>query len=796
MKAPRWSRRLPMPTSLAHVSGSAWRMAGRLFALGAIAAMGFAIAVGAFSAIHSEFTARDHWYDRGHIADLELRVATNQASRFPDFGTVPGVADYRTRMVETGSLQRKPSANPISLQIISDARDSSSPINKPILLHGRLLAPGDRHGVVIERSLAHYHHVGVGDTLRVDMGGRVVPLTVRGVVQDAEFLLAPVNPSLFVPGKGSAGVVYVDRQVMRDRFGFTPANSVLFHLAPGAHANTVRQAILDRAAAAHLRGGYTISRTEQFSYQFLNKDMGVFDVMLPVIVLVSALSSAFVTTFLMVQWVVRERQTLGVFMALGHPPGRLSGSFAVVFGALAAGSVVGGLVGAVVVGQGFIANFTTSIGLPAARLAFPPGYLLLGVLGVAAVFALAGGAAIRRVFTLSPRDAMRYATPTGRPGALGRWLGARMPTTWLRMSLRNVFRNRGVSLVTVVSVGLGFGITTAFFIAYSSFVGTSIDTVNRGTWDLAVDFNAPVGQATIGQLARQPGVRQVVPYDKGVAQTSHDGTRANLYIGGFDPAKPWQAETILSGHRLRPGDTDGMLLEQSTARKLGVGVGDRLTLNANGNSLTAHIVGVFSGALPGQADVPIHLYDRLGGLHGRVTGCFVRTDGAAGPVRSRLADRPDVQQVLSKQQITDQVLSVSGQVTGILQIGAVISICIAGLFVFACLGYTVLQRKSEYQELRLLGYSNRLITVIIMAEVLALGVAALVLAVPIGAVTAAYLNGRLSAAWFQVDTIITVKDYLTTFIPALVLLPLVALPIAWSVLREPLDTHLRTREIA
>jgi putative ABC transport system permease protein len=798
VKAPRWFRRLPMSTPLAHVSGSAWRMFARLFALGAIAAIGLAIAVGAFSAIDSVFSARDRWYEQGHVADLELRVAAADAGAFPDFGDVPGVADHRTRMVFTGSVRAGgPDSDPVSLLAISSVRDSAAPINSPTLVAGELLAPGDRQGAVVERSLQRYHDVNVGDTIEVDLGERVVPLTVRGVVEDAEFLLAPVNPSLFVPSKGSMGIAYVDRQVLGEQFGFEPVNSVLFRLAPGASESDVRQAVVDKAAASGLTGGYTVSSTEQFSYQFLEKDLAVFRIMLPVIVLVSALSALFVTTFLLVQWVVRERQTLGVFMALGHTPARLSRSFAAVFGALAAGAVVGGLLDAVLVGKVFVANFSTSIGLPAVPLTFTPRYVALGTLAVVVVFALAGAAAVRRVFLMSPRDAMRYTTPSGgKPGGFGRWIGSRLPTTWARMSLRNVFRNPLVSLVTVVSMALGFGITAAFFIGYTSFVGTSIDNVERGTWDLAVDFNGPVDQLALDGVAGAAGVREVVPYSKGVAQTSHNGTRANLYIGAFDPAKPWQAETIVSGGRMSADQPDGMLLEQSTAEKLGVGVGDTLTLDADGTSVPARIVGVFSGALPGEAHLPLDLFDGLAGLGGLSTGAFVRVDGELSAVESALAERPEVQQVLSKKQIAAEILGVSGQVTGILQLGAGISIAIAGLFAFSCLGYTVLRRKDEYQALRLLGYSDRLVTVIIMTEVLALGVAALVLAIPVGAITAGYLNNRLSEAWFHVDTIINGTDYVTTFVPALVLLPLVALPIARSILREPLDSHLRTREIA
>jgi hypothetical protein len=71
----------------------------------------------------------------------------------------------------------------------------------------------------------------------------------------------------------------------------------------------------------------------------------------------------------------------------------------------------------------------------------------------------------------------------------------------------------------------------------------------------------------------------------------------------------------------------------------------------------------------------------------------------------------------------------------------------------------------------------------------------MVLAVPIGALTADYTAWRISQVWFHIDTELTVADYGKTFIPALILLPLVALPMARSVLAESLDEFMRSRDM-
>lgn len=798
MSVPRWLGRLPFPTPLKHVAGSAWMMAGRLFALGSIAAFGLAIFIGALSAIDSVFEGRDQWYAEGHLADVELRVVADDVANFPRFDDIPGLAGHRLRMLYPGSLSTRTN-DALRVILIAPASDNlarSVPINQPTLLEGRALEAGDRDGAVIDRSLAAYHGIKPGDTLKLKLGTENLSLTVRGVVLDPEFLLAPSNPSLFVPSKGSLGILHVNPELLRERFGFTPANSVLVRAAPGADLPALRQAVQQRAAT-RLNVDATTLRDEQFSYQFLEKDLGVFRIVIPVIVLVSALSAIVVTVFLFAQWVLRERQVIGVFMALGHSWSSLSTAFALMFLYLAAGAVMGGVGGALVVGQGFLKNFTEAIGLPLPPLVLGPGYILWGTVGVLVIFALAGAFAVRRVFLLSPLDAMRNpVAQAGAPGKLAGLLGQLLPATWLRVPVRNLFRSGRLSLVTILCVGLGFGITSAFFISFSSFVGTSVKQVEKDSWHLAVDFVAPVWNENVDDMVSLPGMADYAPYTKGVAQAVRDGQRRNLYIGGFDPARPWHAVALVEGSDLSEREPNGIVLEQSSARELGVKPGDTLTLETQGRTRQALIVGLFSGAMPGEARLPIAFHRDLADLEDRSTGLFIRVMGDPAPLVRQLSAIADVQQVLSRQQVADEILAASGQVTAIIELGAVVSIAIASLFVFACLGYTVLQRQGEYQSLRLLGYSDALIRAIVVVEICLVGAAALMVAVPVGALTAGYLNGKLSEAWFQVDTIITLKDYLKTFVPSFILLPIVALPIARMILREPLFTHLRSRDIA
>ena len=65
-------------------------------------------------------------------------------------------------------------------------------------------------------------------------------------------------------------------------------NSVVFNFEPGQDLDAARQSVLDAAAAQHLSGAYALEREEQFAYQYVEKNLDVFGVVIPLMVLVGA----------------------------------------------------------------------------------------------------------------------------------------------------------------------------------------------------------------------------------------------------------------------------------------------------------------------------------------------------------------------------------------------------------------------------------------------------------------------------------------------------------------------------
>ncbi|RLP09609.1 ABC transporter permease [Propionibacterium australiense] len=770
---------LPFSSLQKFALGSAWSMAGRLMVLIAVASMAFSILVGEYSAMSSITKARNNWYSEGHLADLELRFTPSPNQPAPRFDGLSGLAGSTSRQVLSGRTQLA-ETNDLALTVIfSDSVWAGTRLNILTPLKGTLLTRDDDSGALIDQSMAKYHSVDVGDSLEIEVGGATRTITVRGIVRDPEFLIAPLNPSLFVSAKGSMGVVYLSPSEAS-----SVANSVVFDFESGQDLDAAREAVLNEAAAQNLTGAYAMKREEQFAYQYVEKNLDVFDVVIPLMVLVGALSAAFVSMFLSAQWIARERKGIAVLLVQGHQPAAVARAYVLPYMWLVGWTIIMGLLGSVLVGHAFLENFASSVGLPSVPFILDPVMIAIGCIGTLAVYGLGAALTFERIFRMTPRDAMTRTIDTGRSGRVrGVRLGALVPNTTARLSIRNVQRNPWVSVLTTLAIAIGFGLTAAYFLSYSSVIATSRSAVVGNEWDLTVDFAEPQSDAQAAALMSKAGVSEWTPTIKTAAQATNGSVIENLLIGGFDPKNTWHKVTLVEGSDISESDPDGVVLEAGLARRLALEPGDTFTIKAAGTEHEARVVGIMSSALPGEVRSTVVFTSSLTGSD-LFSGVLVKVSPDKIPsTTNALNSESGVQQALNKDEIVKLIVASSDQITALLWLGALTSIVVALLFVAACLGYTILERRREYLLLGLLGFRNRTIRGTVVMEASLLGLSGIVIAFPVAWLVSRLLNERISDVWFNIDSQLSAQPFLMTFGPGLVLLPLAALPLAQWVLR-------------
>ena len=363
--------------------GSAWGMAGRLVLLCAVAAVALASFCGVYSAMGTVAHVRDGWHEEGGLPDMELRFDEASPDALASLSATEGVDSAVARTIAEGRTDVEGQRDLAVSVVSTPATIDDQAVGRLVLLQGSRPAPDDEDGALVGDELARCHSVGVGDRLSIDVRCGVREVTVRGIVRDSEHLISPVNPSLFVSAKGSMDMVYVPPED-------APANSVILGLDDGDDGqdpDAVRTRVLTRAAELGVGRPYAVGKAEQFDYQYVNKNLDVFRIILPVLVAVGGLSALFVSMFLSAQWVSRARQQVAVLLALGHGHGAVAGSFAIPYALLALVTIALGRAGGLFMGQGFLDTFTGGVGLPRIELVMDPLLVLIGSAAVVLTFA-------------------------------------------------------------------------------------------------------------------------------------------------------------------------------------------------------------------------------------------------------------------------------------------------------------------------------------------------------------------------------------------------------------------------
>lgn len=771
----------------------------RALAIVLIIASGLAVFVGIYSAIASLFASRDAAYRQGAMQDLEIRFILDDQKNLPDLDDLRSVDAVESRLLLPGHLElggrEGPGSGRLAATLVGLDLAAERRINRLTILRGRGLDRSEPESVVIDRNLARYHGVEVGDTLHLVVGkDHYRDLTVRGIGRSPEYLLSSADPSVLLPSKGSMGVLFAPLDLVADRLGFRPVNSLVFRLEGSDEAATRRE-IVERVDAK-LAVEEVTPRERQFGYLFLEKDLHAFALFIPAIVWIFAVTAVLVTLFLMFQWIVGQRREVGVLRALGYGRPRVGVAYLSPAFALGVLAVPVGWGLSWITLYGFGASYADAIGMPPPDLRLDPALVGWGALGVLAVILAAVVWPQLRLLRLQPQEAVRgdRGETNHDLGPVARGLVASLGgALWLRYAVRSLLRYRGMSAMTVASVAMALGVAISYFIAMTSFEQTLVGQFEDDRWDVAVDFLAPVWDDELDMFDPVDGVTEIEPYLRGSIRLVSDGRRKSSLATGIRPGESLQGLQVVRGRALQPADRDVLLLEQSTADELGLGPGDSVTVDSRGESYAARVIGLFSGTLPGESYTPLPTMRRWLDLDEQSSGVYLRTNGPPEDLREPLYRLDRVARVTTQRQLIAGLLEIMDEILTILWVTEGFSIAVAVLFVFSSASFTVAQRSPEYATLRILGLGERQITAMVVAEVLLLGGIAAVLAAPLGYGLAVLLSGRLSTAWITVQVVARWKDVLIIIVPALILLPLAAWPAIRKVLRADLPTTLRER---
>lgn len=337
------------------------------------------------------------------------------------------------------------------------------------------------------------------------------------------------------------------------------------------------------------------------------------------------------------------------------------------------------------------------------------------------------------------------------------------------LTIGNTFRNlTRVTLTEVVMVGGGVLFIAIIGVSDSTSYtfGPALTAVHTYQVSLTLQHDERIARVTPLVLA-QPGVQAVEMWNTGNAsvrpqrQTAYDvdDERAALY--GIPVESQLYHPHLVAGRWLQAGDDHAITMHQELAARLGVGVGEWVTLRYQGEKESDwQIVGLFFDS---ARDTGVYMLQTAYGWElnrvNKANTLFIQTTDSApaATIRTGLALRQFLEDnnlpiavgslldAMTTGEVVARLARRYSVIINLLAIMAVVIGIVGGIGLSSTLSLSVLERTREIGVMRAIGASSARISWLFIGEGLIQGLISWLIAVPLG----------IPAAYFMTTVVLT-----------------------------------------
>ncbi len=698
-----------------------------------VVASGIGGFVAMLSAVDSLALARESFYQRGRFADVFAVVKRAPDALTRRLAEIDGVIDVQPTVESMARVTVPGSPDPVVGQLIGLDPRGTQRLNRVSARTGRFPEPGSGAGgeleALVSEGFAQAHGLEPGARVSALVNGKLRTLRITGTALSPEYIFAGLWG---MPDLRAFGVFWVDEDELAAAMDMEGAfNRVALKLSPRASERAVIDAVSRQLAGF---GGLPAhGRADQISHAMLDneiREQQVLGTVLPSIFLAVA---AFLLHVVAARLVATQREQVAALKALGYPNRVIALHYLKLVAPMVGGGWLLGLALGKWLGAGMMGLYAQTFRFPSLPHHIPASLLWASLAIVAATAVLGTLTAIQATVRLQPAEAMRPPAP----GRYRRSLLERVPRLRtgpaLRMILRNMERRPLRAALTTggIAVSLAIVIMGNFFRdSIEVIVDTTFTLAMRG--DIAVWTSDPVDAAAARSLARIPGVLQVEPGRRVAVRFIHGQHSETGLIQGR-AAPPGLQRVIDIEGRLTPPPSAGLLMSERLAHKLGLRVGDTVTVEMREGRRLVRAVTVerlVRDMMGLNAYMERHALNRLLG-EGDVASEFtlLTGKGASRPVVQATQALPRVAGAFSKATMLRNMEEVTAR--NILVISSIVTAFAAVIavgVVYNNARIALAERSWELASLRVLGFTRAEVSVLLLGE-LALGIA---IALPLG----------------------------------------------------------------
>ncbi len=740
-----------------------WWMKSQALAIALVIVSGVATFIMSISTLDSLRMTQASYYRDYRFADVFASLKRAPEGLARRIREIPGVERVETRVVASATLDIPGFGDPVRGLLASIPDDGRPLLNGLYLRVGRSVDPGRDDEVIVSEPFAEAHGFVPGDSFGAVINGRRRDLTIVGVALSPEHIYQ-ISPGALFPDYKRYGVFWMARKPLASAYDMDGAfNDVALTLMPGA----VVEDVISRldALLARYGGLGAYGRKDQVSHRYLSEEfrqLGTLATLFPVIFLGVA---AFLLNIVLGRLIGIQREQVAVLKAFGYANMAIGLHYAKLVLWIVVAGVCGGLAAGTWLGKGLSGIYMEFYRFPYLKYVLRPSVAVTAALVSAAAAMLGTLQSVRRAALLPPAQAMRPEPPERYRETVVERLGLkRFLSHPGRMIARHIGRRPVKSLLSVVGIALACAILMVGRFqedALDFMVDVQFRLAQRE--DLTVTFVEPASRRSLHELRSLRGVEHGEPFRSVPARLRFEHRSYRTSIEGIGATA--SLHRILDT-RLRPVDIPpaGVVLTEHLGDILGIRPGDLLTVEVLEGSRPVRQVPV--AALAKQyvgvsASMELGALNRLMREGSAISGVYLAADERFLPsIYRTLKGMPRVAGTTIREDAIRSFYETLGET---LLIFTFINTLLAGTIAFGVVynsaRIALSERSREMASLRVLGYTRREISYIMLGEIFALTLAAVPIGFLIGRALCGYIAAGLKSDLYRVPLVLEPHTY-------------------------------------
>jgi len=691
------------------------------------------------------------YYKENNFADLFLQTAAVPSQEAEQLKDIEGVKEAAGRVTMDVPMVTDNENERVNLRLITTTGENEE-LSRSTILKGNMISDSGNEALLIEQ-FAKARGIGVGDEIKIQVGGVQRTLEVTGIVANPEYIYLMENTQSIMPDEENFGICYVSEQFGQQAAGLPGSfNEILIRYEDNADEDALIDDVEDALDLYGIK--QTVKQKDQLSNTVIQQELTQLDTMANSIPILFLFVAGLILMMMLSRLVKKDRIKIGVLKAMGYRNSQVLlhyVKYALITGI--SGGVVGSILGMALAG-GMTRLYLSYFHIPLLRIEFYYSFLAYAVLLSGLFCALSGIIGARGVLKIAPADAMRSESPKSGK----RILLEKIPFFWKRLSFSNKMISKNIFRSKKRTVFVMAGITLTY--AMMLYTATMPDVMDKmmnehfiefQKMDYSISFLKPVPKNT----ARDMEHLIKVDYIEGKLEYPFELTNGNkkqaVSIIGLDRDTKFYSFHDANGQKTEIPKR-GMLITENLAKALAVEKGDLVQIKSyitGREDVYIQVKGVIKQTLGINAYMDIDTMGETLLEKNVINGVYAdSTDPDINEKLIRAANIATIMSIADTRAVYDKYMTMMNLSIGSMVVfSGILGFCIVYNATIVSLG----EREMEFSSLRVLGFSKLEIFFMIVRENNIIMILGILLGIPVGKIFSDYSSSAFSTDIYTID---------------------------------------------